>query len=570
MPQTESSSDNELTLMFFFAADNTLAASMVSQLKAIKDAGFQKNTTVLVRYDPKEKGAPTRIFDVNCDRKRDPAEQATHIGDGKDPFVRNLLADIVRLNRPEPAAAGSPGDGWGRGGGATGSALSAEGALVEFLELCRANRPARRYMLFLIGHGMIVANDAFLPDESPDTAITLKQLGAILGDFAGRVKKDGDSFEVVGMHSCSMSAVELAYELRGTANYMMASQGISFVGTWPYRQLLKKIFNTVEDVADNRMRDEEARLLLKKMHFLCLHNSTDFKFAGFSADLCLCSLDPEKVGRLDAPLRGLTRALKQALAVECGKELVLLAHWKSQSYWQENYTDFYDFCRCLSEKCGGGQSLCRCLDKKCDESGALREALAAACAAVMEQLDPAEAGGAARPGDDAERLRRSFERTVVFSDHYGPTYQYSHGLSIYFPWSRPLDEGGDDGGAADGEGVMRHYKDYAFTTALGEDSWLSFLEMYFEQTRRGRRADEDGRPAAWAPTSSGAAAGGAPAAGGGAAGDSLPAGPTGKPDPALFGGAACVCASIKNFPVDFTDSEGAADAYRDPKERQAS
>ena len=31
---------------------------------------------------------------------------------------------------------------------------------------------------------------------------------------------------------------------------------------------------------------------------------------------------------------------------------ILLAHWKSQSYFQENYTDLYDFCFCLSDFCG--------------------------------------------------------------------------------------------------------------------------------------------------------------------------------------------------------------------------
>ena len=48
------------------------------------------------------------------------------------------------------------------------------------------------------------------------------------------------------MHSCSMSGVEVAYELKGKANYMMASQGVSFIGAWPYRQMLIKIYNAIE------------------------------------------------------------------------------------------------------------------------------------------------------------------------------------------------------------------------------------------------------------------------------------------------------------------------------------
>ena len=58
----------EWTLMFFFAGDNALSPVIVSQLKAIKDAGFQENIDVVVHFDPNEKGTPTRIYDVNRER----------------------------------------------------------------------------------------------------------------------------------------------------------------------------------------------------------------------------------------------------------------------------------------------------------------------------------------------------------------------------------------------------------------------------------------------------------------------------------------------------------------------
>lgn len=597
-PQTETTPHNELTLMFFFAADNTLAPSMISQLKAIKDAGFQENTTVVVRYDPNEKGAATRIFEVNSQRKKEfkaEGKVATEIGDGKDPFVRNMKDDEVPRKRPET----------GRGGPrplAAAKPLDADQALAEFLELCREKYRAKHYMLFLIGHGMIVANDAFLPDESPKTAITMKQLGDILRGFAGRVEQVGDSFDLVGMHSCSMSAVELAYELKGaekgtadelkgTPKYMMASEGISFVGTWPYRQLLKKVFNTVDSASGNTLDEKEQgkpeeqreqlelKRLLMKLHFLCLHNSTDFMFSGHSADLSLCNL--KNVRSLDVPLASLTKVLKRALEVECGRELILLAHWKSQSYWQENYTDLYDFCRCLHEKCstepetnraglktsGVAKPLCRCAENDCDKDGTLRRDVVAACEAVMTAIDPPQeriAGSA----DSDEMLRPTFEKLVVFSDHFGPTYQYSHGLSIYFPWSRPLDDGIDDGGGEDGNGVLKKYKDYAFTTALGDDAWLNFLELYFKKTMRKRRSVEDGAPDT-RPSETQAI--GTVSAGSTAPGDSLPIGGGGKPDPALFGGAGCACPSIKNYPLDFEEkSQGARDAYRKRSERQSS
>jgi hypothetical protein len=221
---------NDWTLMFFFAGDNSLAPSMVSQLKAIKDAGFQENTTVLVRYDPSEKGAPTNIFEVNREQKLRGVK--TRIGDGKDPYVASLQEDNVTQQDIECA----------RGKSAEAirtelrrpDTLRADKALETFLGFCHDNYRAKHYLLFLVGHGLIVGNDAFLPDDRPDSAVTLRRLGEILGNFGEAVRRDQSCFDLVGMHSCSMSALEVAYELRGAANYMMATEGLYFVVSWPY------------------------------------------------------------------------------------------------------------------------------------------------------------------------------------------------------------------------------------------------------------------------------------------------------------------------------------------------
>lgn len=550
-------SRSKLTVMIYLAGDNNLSPSMISQLKAIKDAGFQKDTTVMVRFDPGETGAPTCIFEVNSRRKK---KYCSHIGDGEDPFVRNLREDDVRL-KPLVSA-----DMIGELHNNTAERTEAGDALRSFLKICFQQAPADHYMLFMLGHGGVVGNDAFLPDDSPESAITLKQLGDILWEFARTAEKDNGFFDLVAMHSCSMSSIEVAYELRGTARYMMATEGISFVGSWPYRQLLKKIFHSVKQ-AQGELREPEMNKLLRKLCSLSLHNSTDFMFAGFSADLALCSLDKEVVESFNAPLKALTSALKATLESTCGEELILLAHWKAQSYWQENYTDLYDFCRCLDELCRPGYNLCRCSDKSCDASGSIQRKIRAACRTLMDELaSPDEhRDGKSKNGGP----RRSSERLIAFSRHFGPTYQYSHGLSIYFPWSRPIDDGVND--------VIGKYKTYEFTKELvggrsksEDNSWLSFLEAYFEKTRRASREAEDSgkaQPYGRAQVVKGATVavmrGGISvgvASNGASAGDSLPpGGPTGKPSPSLTGktspsdsgGVGCSCASIKNYPTQF-------------------
>jgi len=326
--------DNEWTIMIFFAGDPRLSPSMTSQLKAIKDAGFQENTTVLIHYDPNERGVGTTTFNINREQKRitrNNGHGGTRIGDGIDPFVRNLIEDSIP-------------------NGATRS-QNAGDALRTFLSLALKNHRAKHYLLFCVGHGVIVGNDFFLPDKQPDSAITLQQLGEIMSDFKTSARMlGGGEVELIGLHSCSMSAIEVSYQLKGAAKYLMATEGVSFVASWPYRQLLKKILKTIDDAKKANQKVDVDRLI-NSVQRLSLYNSTDFMFSGLSADLCLSSLDPAKIDDLNAPMQALTRALKKGLADPRGLELITLAHLKAQSYWQETYTDLYDFCLCLEQQC---------------------------------------------------------------------------------------------------------------------------------------------------------------------------------------------------------------------------
>jgi hypothetical protein len=511
---------NELTIMFFFAVDNPLSPLVVSQVKAIKEAGFHENAEVIVYFDSNEKGVPTRVYNVNDARKRDSKPDKTRIGDGADPFIHRLSDDEInfskmqlspkekksqalkkRLERPDQ--------------------IKAVDALSNFIGFCREKHPARHYILILTGHGLIVGNDAFLPDEHPVSAIKLKELDGVLREFAQDVKNEGDAFEVLAMHSCSMSAVEVAYQLSGTANFMIASEGISYVGSWPYRQLMKKIFNSIEEAketarAQARTRgldqEEAARnpqldveTMVEKLYSLTLFSARDYTLSGYSLDLSLCSLDPKKVGTLTQPIQhlvarlkdGLNNAkasddqlekdgldesdldeqrLKEHLKAQRVKELILLAHWESQSYWQEEYTDLYDFCRCLR--------------KRCDEEDELQGLIKEACDEVIQALTP------------KERLSDSL---VIRSDNFGSEYQYSHGLSVYFPWCEPIDDdpvptvllpaqSQQPDQEDTGRGILENYGQYTFTTELKkpkDDSWLSFLKTYFKVTKRRKTGFEE-------------------------------------------------------------------------------
>ena len=526
---------NEWTIMVFFAGDPHLSPSMTSQLKAIKDAGFQANTSVLVHYDPNERGVAVTTFDINNKRKKDlllTQQKATIIGDGKDPFVRNLLEDAINgATRPN----------------------TADQALRTFLDIgAKPEYQAKHYMIFLVGHGVIVGNDMFLPDSNPQSGISLTQLGDTLRHFRASIPEDA-VIELVGLHSCAMSAIEVIFELKGVARYMMATEGESFVDSWPYRQLLKKILNTIDytkskEAQDSSLTEVDVNCLISSINRLSLHNSTDFMFSGLSADLCLCSLDEANVEALEKPIESLVTALKNAMKPPAGwdldkdwrgKELIKLAHLEAQSYFQETYTDLYDFCLCLSRRCAHEQPIQEAL--KADFDVAIN-ALKEACNAVVEALK--------------ETTPNS---VIVHSDHFGPLFQYSHGLSIFFPWARPVQE---EPVVLD-DNVLTRYEKYEFTKALGKASWLSFLDAYFTGTQRKSREEEDGKKieAALASQNGNGNTVGIPA--NAAIINALKDGPRlGQDSPALKDsarlGTACTC-SIKNYPMNFSVSRTVID-----------
>ena len=76
-------------------------------------------------------------------------------------------------------------------------------------------------------------NDNLLFDDHAEKkSLTLTELGDVLRSFNSDVHNDRvpAAIEMITLHSCSMSAMEVAYELKGAANYLLASQGPTYVG----------------------------------------------------------------------------------------------------------------------------------------------------------------------------------------------------------------------------------------------------------------------------------------------------------------------------------------------------
>lgn len=465
----------EWTLMFYFASDNALAPGIVSQLKSIKQAGFHLDANVIAHFDPRVGRVPINVFEVNLIEKiKFSAKSQKQLGKigftsqdfapGETPipsltidklWEEDANRDLIRMSLGPLGDQYDPPRLTSKNGRKSpdpdGEESSPRRSLGSFLRFCRENYPAKRYMLFLLGHGLVVGNDVFLFDEhaAKRHSLALSELGELLTSFKTNIGRDQSVLELVSFHSCSMSALEVAYELKGTANYMLASQGPAFVGSWPYRQILMRIFDELMDKersAGDAVKERPVKETLKKVFSDCMENSFDFQLAGYSFDLALCDLN--KVGDIKTPLSEMSKALTDGLREVSMRNRILLSHWEAQSYWQESYTDLYDFCLRLSSKCKP------------------QSAVAKACANVMRIL---------AKGDD---------QIIIDSKFVGPAYQYSRGLSVFYPWSQPVN----------GQFWPMEYRRYQLNLeaqATSEPSWADFLIEYFNETRRDSRGTEE-------------------------------------------------------------------------------
>ena len=240
-----------------------------------------------------------------------------------------------------------------------------------------------------------------------------------------------------------------------------------------------RIFREVEEKRGN------IRQLISDIFQFCLHNSTDYLLAGYSYQLTLCDLS--RVSDLDKPMARLSSALVQALAPAGDREkndaastmVILYSHWKSQSFFEEMYTDLYDFCFCIIEKC-----------ERMEITGIeLTPQLAQirdACGDVLKVLAKPEVKNCEPTIYCPGRLADT-PTVISASEFVGPAYQYSRGLSVYFPWTRP---------SADSQ-IMQDYETYKFhkdfkrpAREFSTDSWFDFLETYFTVTQRETKRDE--------------------------------------------------------------------------------
>lgn len=456
------------TVLVYLGGDNNLTANCISVLQQLEAVNYSEDVCVLACFDsntPWPRGS--RYLEINCRRRS--------IDNGLDWELHNDL--IPPEDRDHKLTPPSFCDAVNSDDAVPVTRFGVAEGLKRFIKWAMKNHgESERYMLILYGHGPLVAGQTFLARENPRSSLQMEDIQSVLREF------DDKKLDILACQNCVMNGVETAYEVKDHVDIMIGSQGLVLSAGWPYEKIISAIVKRPDadpyDIAD---------YLLKA----CARHLIDFSLMDRSSEQSVC--DVRKLRReksLTTELRDLVDVLSKGLEFEEVKgekklrhpsicDAVRLARLEAQSYWGETFVDLYDFCERLLKRCNEAVRTHAVVLKRMGYDGELQN-----------QLRQTELVKTLR---DISRcsiaVMKRCEEMVPSSYYIGSDLQYSHGLSIFFPWTLP----GEPyffvqrGAEFILKTAFETYTQYKF---VKESGWGGFLEAFFKATlRKVRRAN---------------------------------------------------------------------------------
>ena len=475
----------EWTVMVYMSGDNSLSAECVWALTEMKDAASSDKINVIAQFDPSDGLARTRRYEINKDGLHIHKQAAKQAGNRpkrldedvmdlagwnprtgeayfkhespqaevlaskriKERRVQDRISSIQIAKGQSVNAMLTPDD---LGASPNDTDAASPVTLYNFLSFGVEFYPARHYMIVLSGHSAGIQPTYLLKDDSSGGYMTFRQLKSVFfqlrkWDLADEKHQDGraKTIDILGFDTCLMSMAEICYELRGLVKSVIGSESYTPASGWPYQSIIDQLNPCVPAPGQPRGTTLSPRQLAASI----VDNYVDYydNYATAGVSVALSALDVTKSAGLVRVVKELATVLMRELKAEHpelnGKrekkirpftDALILAHWEAQSYNGEWYADLRDFCECLSNRCS-------------------QRGVRAACKGVITYLK---------------------DHFVIKSSVSGPTYQYSNGAAIYFPWA----------------GVATYFWGFGFAKKSG---WGDFLALYTNVTRRKFRVPDN-------------------------------------------------------------------------------
>ncbi len=386
----------EWTIMVYMAGDNNLAVDMAYAMEQIKEVAGEgaESRNVLVYYDGNSPQIPTLYCDFS-----DP--QAQYVPSATVPDKLYPVPRKWNENAADPKS------------------------VKNFVDWCvnTRGRRANRYALIFSGHSLGFLDKGLFKDETAGKAMKIedlffliqrlilpkKQLAKLAKGLEGEERARettpliGQHLDILGFDSCVMGMLEVGYQFQHLTQTMIVSEGSVPSAGWSYAKILGSL------CGGKRSTKEVAANFVKEF----IRGQDKFIVGGVTVDMAAWDLE-SGFNELANAFDGLSQVLidcfqhEESLIYKQMARIILQVHWKCQSYMYDQNIDLGDFCHLLQAECksvaeelGGGEGL------------ELLQAVQELCQCVLSEL----------------------EKIVLLSGFSGGGYQYSNGVSVFFPWS---------------------------------------------------------------------------------------------------------------------------------------
>lgn len=434
--------------MVYMAGDNNLSEDMVTGLMGMKkclEQTFTANVAFLAYYDTGALSFPT----VKCDftkKSETNGEKDFLVESGDFNFLPVIAAD-----RNEKTS---------------------ETSIYRFVKWCVKTRKheAKNYALIFSGHGDGFQRASFLRDDHPFGFLTIPGLQRVLKSVTEKLLGN-KKLSILGFDSCVMSTLEVAYEMSDVADLMVSSQGFVPNAGWDFGRIVGKL-DKKSDAGNELSKETVAKIFVRSF----IEKYRDYSFySGRSVDVGFCELtkaEPlaEAVYELGSRLEKALKSKNKTLANKI-EQVILAAHFKCQTFVYEQCVDIRDFCENLQAEC----------ESVCQETEKILEALKNSESETAKEFAEVEKT-ISNISETCQNIMNKLDASIGKCLYLGAEFQYSNGLSLFFPWSY-----------ISFILAKNQYLDRDFAVGSKKrneeqtekpSSWTSFLETYLKKTLR--------------------------------------------------------------------------------------
>jgi len=367
---------SQWTWLVYMAGDNNLEGAGRDDLAEMKQVGSTDDVNVIVQFDTEENVTTRYRIEKNKARV---VEKLSGVDCG-DPKV---LTQFIKWGVQKYPANHYLLDVWNHGGGWENLPADYNYDAIRLAKPSRAAKLSRlKRALFRTtvkkihkrkGNDRAIAIDCGSHDYLDNQELRN-------GVYNGL--PNGQKFDILGCDACLMNMLEIAYEMKDTANYMVGSEETEPGAGWPYTAILKQL------VANPATKPADLAKTIVAEY------GKYFQKAGETATQS--ALDLGQIQSVAAAVNELAGVLLADLQNVAGG--VSLARERAQKFEMPEYVDLGDLAGQIAQRLTQNAQVKAATDK------------------VLNALNPTTGEG-----------------LVIQNAVSGPTVQRASGLSIYFP-----------------------------------------------------------------------------------------------------------------------------------------